>query len=210
MTNITAIKNKMKNPSVQSQYSKKLKDLFITSLKLGAFTFGGGYAMFPLLQREYAQNKGYFTDDEMLDILAVAQSLPGMIAINACILIGYRLCSYLGAFVAVFAIALPSLIVMSIISFFYVQFSTNLYVIAALKGIRIAVIALLVQAVIKLGKQGVKGTFGWIMAITAFLLAIFSNIHLFFLILASGIVGLLYTYLFKNKIDSESSEKEQK
>ena len=192
------------------EYSKKLKDLFLTSLKLGAFTFGGGYAMFPLLQREYSQNKGYFTDDEMLDILAVAQSLPGMLAINACILIGYRLCSYLGAFVAVLGIALPSLIVMSIISLFYVQFSTNLYVIAALKGIRVAVIALLVQAVIKLGKQGVKGLFGWIMAVSAFLLAILSNIHLIFIILASCIIGILYMYLFEKNDESKSQAKEEK
>ena len=95
----------------------------------------------------------------MLDILAVAQSLPGMIAINACILIGYRLCSFPGALVAVLGMALPSLIVMSVISFFYVRFSTNEYVISALKGIRVAVIALLLQAVIKLGKQGVRGAF---------------------------------------------------
>lgn len=182
-------------------YRERLKDLFLTSLKLGAFTFGGGYAMFPLLQREYSQNKGYFTDEEMLDMLAIAQSLPGMISINACIVIGYRLCSVWGAIAAVIGISLPSLFVMSVISFFYVQFSSNPYVIAALKGIRIAVIGLLIQAVIKLGKQGVKGIFGWVMAITAFLFSIFSNVHLIFIILAGGIVGILYTYILQTTQD---------
>lgn len=187
-------------------YRERLKDLFLTSLKLGAFTFGGGYAMFPLLQREYSQNKGYFTDEEMLDMLAVAQSLPGMLSINACIIIGYRLCSVPGAIAAVIGVSLPSLIVMSIISFFYVQFSSNPYVTAALKGIRVAVIGLLVQAVIKLGKQGVRGTFGWILAITAFLFSMFSNIHLIFIILAGGIVGILYTYISQSTQDELESE----
>lgn len=107
----------MSKGNKNSNYKNKLKDLFLTSLKLGAFTFGGGYAMFPLLQREYSQNKGYFTDEEMLDMLAVAQSLPGMLSINACIIIGYKLCSVPGAIAAVIGVSLPSLVVMSIISF---------------------------------------------------------------------------------------------
>ena len=189
-------------------YKDRLKDLFLTSLKLGAFTFGGGYAMFPLLQREYSQNKGYFTDEEMLDMLAVSQSLPGMLSINACIIIGYRLCSVPGAIAAVIGVSLPSVVVMSIISFFYVQFSSNPYVVAALRGIRVAVIGLLVQAVIKLGKQGVKGAFGWILAITAFLFSMFSNVHLIFIILAGGIIGILYTYILQctqSPVDEQSN-----
>lgn len=191
----------MSKGNKNSKYKNKLKDLFLTSLKLGAFTFGGGYAMFPLLQREYSQNKGYFTDEEMLDMLAVAQSLPGMLSINACIIIGYRLCSVPGAIAAVIGVSLPSLIVMSIISFFYVQFSSNEYVVAALKGVRVAVIGLLFQAVLKLGKQGVKGIFGWILAVTAFLFSMFSNLHLIFIILAGGLVGILYTYILQTTQD---------
>lgn len=191
----------MSKSNKNSKYKNKLKDLFLTSLKLGAFTFGGGYAMFPLLQREYSQNKGYFTDEEMLDMLAVAQSLPGMLSINACIIIGYRLCSVPGAIAAVIGVSFPSLIVMSIISFFYVQFSSNEYVVAALKGVRVAVIGLLFQAVLKLGKQGVKGIFGWILAVTAFLFSMFSNLHLIFIILAGGLVGILYTYILQTTQD---------
>lgn len=191
----------MSKGNKNSKYKNKLKDLFLTSLKLGAFTFGGGYAMFPLLQREYSQNKGYFTDEEMLDMLAVAQSLPGMLSINACIIIGYRLCSVPGAIAAVIGVSLPSLIVMSIISFFYVQFSSNEYVVAALKGVRVAVIGLLIQAVINLGKQGVKGIFGWVLAVTAFLFSMFSNLHLIFIILAGGLVGILYTYILQTTQD---------
>lgn len=199
----------MENKKITTSYKYRLKDLFLTSLKLGAFTFGGGYAMFPLLQREYSQNKGYFTDEEMLDMLAVAQSLPGMLSINACIIIGYRLCSVPGAVLAVLGVSLPSLIVMSVVSFFYIQFSSNPYVTAALKGIRVAVIGLLIQAVIKLGKQGVKGTFGWVLAITAFIFSMFSNVHLIFIIIAGGIVGILYTYILQTTKDPIEPNQEE-
>ena len=147
---------------------KKMLELFTIVLKLGAFTFGGGYAMFPLMEREYVEKRQWFETQEMLDMLAVAQSLPGMISINASILVGYRLFGIVGSLVAVIGLALPSLIVLSIISFFYVKFRENIYVNTALKGIRVAVVALLVQAVIKLGKPGVRGVFGWVMACAGF------------------------------------------
>jgi chromate transporter len=179
-------------PKYKGDY-KKLFELFSIVLKLGAFTFGGGYAMFPLMEREYVEKRGWFETKEMLDMLAVAQSLPGMISINASILVGYRLFGVLGSVVAVFGLALPSLIVLSVLSFFYVQFRENIYVNAALKGIRVAVIALLVQAVIKLGKPGVKGVFGWVMASLAFLTALIFSIHPIIIILAGLFVGIIYS-----------------
>jgi chromate transporter len=178
---------------------KKLLELFIIVLKLGAFTFGGGYAMFPLMEREYVEKRGWFETQEMLDMLAVAQSLPGMISINASILVGYRLFGILGASVAVIGLALPSLIVLSIISFFYVKFRENIYVNTALKGIRVAVVALLVQAVIKLGKPGVRGVFGWVMACAAFLVALIFSIHPVIIILGGLLAGIIYTQFFAKK-----------
>jgi chromate transporter len=171
---------------------KKLWELFIIVLKMGAFTFGGGYAMFPLMQREYTEKRGWFETQDMLDILAVAQSLPGMISINASIMVGYKMFGVLGAIVAVIGLSLPSIIVLSVISFFYVQFRDNIYVNAALKGIRVAVIALLVQAVVKLGKTGVKKVFGWVMACAAFLVALIFSIHPIIIILASLFIGIIY------------------
>ena len=172
---------------------KKLFELFTIVLKLGAFTFGGGYAMFPLMEREYVENRGWFETQEMLDMLAVAQSLPGMISINASILVGYRLFGVVGSLIAVLGLALPSLIALSILSFFYVKFRENVYVNAALKGIRVAVVALLVQAVIKLGKPGVKGVFGWIMACAAFAVALIFSIHPILIILSGLLIGIVYT-----------------
>ncbi len=185
-------------PKYKGDY-KKLLELFTIVLKLGAFTFGGGYAMFPLMEREYVEKRGWFETQEMLDMLAVAQSLPGMISINASILVGYRLFGILGASVAVLGLALPSLIVLSIISFFYVKFRENVYVNTALKGIRVAVVALLVQAVIKLGKPGVRGVFGWMMACAAFLVALIFSIHPVLIILGGLLVGIIYTQFFSKK-----------
>ena len=178
---------------------KKLFELFTIVLKLGAFTFGGGYAMFPLMEREYVEKRQWFETQEMLDMLAVAQSLPGMISINASILVGYRLFGIIGSLVAVIGLALPSLIVLSIISFFYVKFRENIYVNTALKGIRVAVVALLVQAVIKLGKPGVRGVFGWVMACAAFLVALIFSIHPVLIILGGLLVGIIYTQFFVKK-----------
>lgn len=178
---------------------KKLWELFIIVLKLGAFTFGGGYAMFPLMQREYTEKRGWFETQDMLDILAVSQSLPGMISINASIMVGYKMFGVLGAIVAVIGLSLPSIIVLSVLSFFYVQFRDNTYVNATLKGIRVAVIALLVQAVVKLGKTGVKKVFGWVMACGAFLVALIFSIHPVIIILASLFIGIIYKSLQERK-----------
>lgn len=178
---------------------KKLWELFIIVLKLGAFTFGGGYAMFPLMQREYTEKRGWFETQDMLDILAVSQSLPGMISINASIMVGYKMFGVLGAIVAVIGLSLPSIIVLSVLSFFYVQFRDNTYVNAALKGIRVAVIALLVQAVVKLGKTGVKKVFGWVMAYAAFFVALIFSIHPVIIILASLFIGIIYKSLQERK-----------
>lgn len=189
---------KRSQPKYKGDY-KKLLELFVIVLKLGAFTFGGGYAMFPLMEREYVDKRQWFETQEMLDILAVSQSLPGMISINASIMVGYRLFGVVGALVAVFGLALPSVIVLSILSFFYVQFRENIYVNAALKGIRVAVVALLIQAVIKLGKPGVKGVFGWIIACLAFLTALIFSVHPVIIILSGLLIGIVYTLIRDKK-----------
>lgn len=186
--------------SKKRDYSK-LWELFKITLMLGATTFGGGYAMFPLMEKEYVEKKGWFETKDMLDMLAVSQSLPGMISVNATLMVGYRLCGVVGALIALVGLVFPSLIALSIISFFYVSFSSNKWVVAALSGVRVGVIGLLIQAVIKLGKPAIKDLFSWILAIATFLLAIFSGIHPVFIIIAGAVIGILYSNLKKAKED---------
>lgn len=174
---------------------KLLLQICIIALKMGTFTFGAGYAMFPLMRTEYAVKRNWFNESELLDILAVGQSLPGMISVNASALIGYRLYGVLGAAVAVFSMVLPSVVMLCIITLFYVKFITNPYVNAALKGIGAGVVALLAQTAFKLGKPAIKGAFGWIVSILAFVLFFVFPGQVLLMIAAGIVTGLAYSLL---------------
>ena len=96
---------------------KPVFDLFLTFMKIGAFTFGGGYAMIPLIQREVCTNKKWLKDEDILDIIAIAESTPGPIAINAATFVGYRVAGFFGAFMATLGVVLPSFVIITAISF---------------------------------------------------------------------------------------------
>jgi len=170
---------------------KLLKDLFFVTLRIGAFTFGGGYAMIPLMQREFVEKRGWIDEKDIVDIFAIAQSVPGVIAINSSIFIGYRIAGVSGAISAALGVTLPSLVVLSIISFYYIQFKSNTYIVAAMEGVRAAVVALMASAVIKLGKPSIKDGFGWVAAVLAFLAVVIFDIHAILLIVCGGIAGWL-------------------
>ena len=120
--------------------------IFLTMLKLGALTFGGGYAMVPLFKNEFVQKRGWISSEDMVNMVALSQSVPGAIAINCGILVGYRLKKLRGALAAVAGIILPSLILLTAVTYLYEALRDNVYVAGALRGIRAAVVALLVFA----------------------------------------------------------------
>ena len=101
---------------------KKLIELFISIFKIGAFTFGGGYAMIPLIEEEVVNNKGWLSKEEFVDILIVAQSLPGALAVNTSIFLGYKISGILGAITTLIAVILPSFFIILIIAIFFMQF----------------------------------------------------------------------------------------
>jgi chromate transporter len=150
--------------------AKLLLDIGAIALKMGTFTFGAGYAMFPLMRAEYSVKRKWFGESELLDVLAVGQSLPGMISVNASALIGYRLCGIPGAAVAVFFLVLPTVVLLPILSLFYVKFMNDPYVGAALKGISAGVVALLAHTAWKLAGPSLKNAFSWIVCGAAFML----------------------------------------
>lgn len=131
--------------------------LVISFFKVGLFTFGGGYAMLPILQREIVENHGWITEEELLDCFAIGQCTPGVIAVNTATYIGYRRKGVLGSVLATFAIVLPSFVIISLISLFLRHFADNVYVAYAFMGIRVAVAVLVADALIKLFRKGVKG-----------------------------------------------------
>ena len=168
-----------------------LLEIFTTFFRVGAFTFGGGLAMLPLFEREVIDNKGWVEKEDILDIYAISQSLPGVIAVNSSTFIGYRLAGVPGAIAAITGVMAPSLIVIVAIASVFTQFRENFYVAKALKGVRAAVAALIFLAAYRISKGSLKGVFGLTLAITAFLLTSLTNINVIYIILAGGLLGVI-------------------
>lgn len=137
-----------------------LLELFAAFFKIGLFTFGGGYAMLPMLQREVVDRHGWATEEELLDYYAISQCTPGVIAVNTATFVGTKLGGALAGAVATLAVVTPSLLIITAISLLLQNFASIELVQHALAGIRIAVAALVVSSVIKLYKKGVKGALG--------------------------------------------------
>lgn len=182
--------------------AKLLFQLFFATFKLGLFTFGGGYAIVPLLQKEFVENKKWIDAAEMVDIVALSQAAPGAIAINASVFIGYRLGGVPGALCSALGSALPSLIILYLVTLVYKEFASNKYVAGALRGIRAGVAALMLQAVYKLGKPALKALFGWIFAAVCFIIVLLTDINAVLVILGGGLCGWLY-YLISGRLKKQ-------
>lgn len=170
---------------------KLLWTLFLAMFKLGAFTFGGGYAIVPMMQKEYVEKRHWINENEMIDIVAISQSVPGAIAVNASIFIGYRLAGVPGALLSTLGASLPSLIILAIISLFYQAFIANTYVAAAMQGIRACVVAMMISAVIKLGKPALVDWLCWVLALATCVAVLWLDINAIYLILAGGVIGFI-------------------
>ena len=169
--------------------------LFLTMLKIGLFTFGGGYAMLALLENEFVSKKQWIDKDEFLDMVAIAESTPGPIAINAATYIGYRMLGVLGSLTATVAVCVPSFVIVYAISVFFDTFLSFTLVAYAFKGIQVCVIYLILSAGLKMLKQMKKTAFN-IVILSAVILcmvafSVFSvNFSTIFYILISGGIGL--------------------
>lgn len=133
-----------------------LWQLFKATFLLSAFTFGGGFVIVSLMKKKFVEGLGWLEEDEMLDITAIAQSSPGPIPINASVILGYRMCGLPGTLVAILGTALPPMIIISVISMFYVQFRSNPIIALALQVMRAGVAAVIFDVVINLAKNVIK------------------------------------------------------
>ena len=170
---------------------KELFDLFWTFCKIGALTFGGGYAMLPLIQREVVENKKWSTEKEILDYYAVGQCTPGVIAVNTATFIGFKLKGIIGGIVATLGVVFPSLIIILIIASFLQNFANLSIVQSAFAGIRVAVVALIITTVIKLLKSSVKDYLGILIAILTFIVSVFLGLSPVYVVIASGLAGFI-------------------
>ena len=173
---------------------KELLDLFWAFCRIGGLTFGGGYAMLPMLQAEVVDKYKWATEEELLDYYAVGQATPGVIAVNTATFIGYKNKGILGALFATSGVVFPSLVIIMIIAGLIENFSHIQVVQYAFSGIRIVVCVLILNAVIKLWKNSVCGNLAIIIFISSFIGAGLLNISPIYIVIVSGIVGLLTRY----------------
>lgn len=182
---------------------KILGALFWTFCRIGALTFGGGYAMLPMLQKEVVDKQGWTTEEELMDYYAIGQCTPGIIAINTATFIGYQQRKLLGAIFATAGMVFPSLVIITVIAAFIQNFAELAIVQHAFAGIRVAVCALILDAVIKLWKSGVKNAVGIFLCLAAFLLTAILGISPIFTVLAAGIFGIVSGLLRNRKAGQE-------
>jgi len=174
--------------------------MFTAVLSVCLFTFGGGLVIVPLLRKKFVEGLGWFEDEEMMDLVAIAQSTPGPIAINCSTLIGYRLAGIRGALTTVFAALLPPLVIITIISFAYEAFSDNTIVRMALRALQAGVAAVIADVAFGMGANVVKPKkiLPIVIMVAAFIAAFFLRINVAFIIIACGLIGLFST-MFKQK-----------
>ena len=170
---------------------KKLIQLFIVFFKIGAFTFGGGYAMIPLISKEVVENKKWITDDDILEIVAIAESTPGPIAINSATFVGYKVCGFWGSFFATLGTVLPSFCIIFVISFLLEEFKDIKAVGFAFQGIRAGVLALLLKAIVTMYKKCPKNLISYIIMAASFILTALLDLPVLAVLIGCAVFGLI-------------------
>ena len=179
--------------------AKELFKIFTSFFKIGAFTFGGGYAMIPLIQKEAVEKNGWISDDDILEILAIAESTPGPIAINSATFVGYRAAGVFGSMLATLGVVLPSFVIILILSFVLRQFQELEAVRYAFMGIRAGVLALLCKSLWTLYKKSPKGWPAYVVMAGAFILTALFDINVLFVIVGCAIFGLVTSHYLQRR-----------
>lgn len=185
---------------MKKDYKLFLK-LFVSTFYISAFTFGGGYVIVPLMRKKFVEGYRWIEEREMLDITAIAQSSPGAIAVNASILIGYRVAGVAGAAVTVLGTVLPPLITLSVISMFYTAFQESAAVGAVLRGMNAGVAAVIADVILTMGADIAKekSVFSFLVMALSFLAVFIFHTDVKLVILACGLLGLANALLAKRK-----------
>lgn len=173
---------------------KKLFKMFLTFFKIGSFTFGGGYAMIPLIEREVVDNNKWISKDEFIDIIAISQSFPGALAINSCAFIGYKIGGVTGGLLGLLGVGLPSFLIILIIALAFSKFR-DLYIVELIfNGINAAVPLLILVGVNSLAKVLPKTYKNIILVILTIILNVFFNVNPVYIILAAAIYGVIINH----------------
>ena len=171
---------------------KELLRIFVTFCKVGALTFGGGYTMLPILQREVVEKRNWVSEEDVMDFYAVGQCLPGLIAVNTAGFIGNRIRGKAGGVAAALGVIFPSMIIIMIIAAFIQNFIEYPAVQRAFYGIRIAVAALVTDAIVKMWKKSMLDGFCILLFIAVFLLSALAGVSTMYLVLGAVACGILF------------------
>ncbi|HHY82686.1 MAG TPA: chromate transporter [Clostridiales bacterium] len=190
---------------MSSSTLKKSLKLFTVFFRIGAFTFGGGYAMIPYIEREIVENNKWIKSEDIIDIFAIVQSVPGVIAVNSSTFVGYRVAGIFGALAATLGVVLPSYILIAVIAMFLYNFKEYPFVNEAFYGIQAGVAALMCHVVFKLGKTGIRNGYALVLAMAAFLALTVFGAPAIPVLLAAGVIGLV-SMAIRNKNKKEGEE----
>ena len=181
--------------------SKKLLKLFLSTLYISAFTFGGGFVIITFMKRKFVDELHWIDENEMLDLTAMAQSSPGAIAVNAAILVGWRVGGFPGMLTAVIGTVIPPIAIISVISLIYSAFASNIYVALVLKGMQAGVAAVILDVVCSLGIKVIKqkSVIQIIVMVAAFAATFIFNINVIYIILAAAVTGIVTEVIKKKK-----------
>lgn len=180
---------------------KTLLKLFLSTLYISTFTFGGGFVIITFMKRKFVDELHWIDENEMLDLVALAQSSPGAIAVNAAILVGWHVSGLIGMIMAVLGTILPPMLILTTVSFFYSMFATNVYIAFILKGMQAGVAAVIFDVVCGLGVNVIKlhrSVYLIIMA-GAFIATSIFNIQVVYIILVSILFGILLEFWSRNR-----------
>ena len=169
-----------------------LRKLFFSTLYISTFTFGGGFVIITFMKKKFVDELHWIDENEMLDLAALAQSSPGAIAVNAAILVGWRMAGFAGMLVAIIGTILPPMMILSVISFFYAAFASNVYVALVLKGMQAGVAAVILDVVCELGFKVLKerSAVHLLIMAAAFAATFFWGVNVIFIILAAAFAGI--------------------
>lgn len=173
--------------------------LLLSFMKIGVVTFGGGYAMIPIIENETSKKRKWVSGEDLLDIVAISESTPGPIAICAASFIGYRVVGVIGAFMATLGVVLPSFVIIFLISIFLREFSSYDIVKYAFAGIRAGVLALIIKAVISMFKKAPKNILAYIIMALAFSLVVLFSANVLAIILSSAVIGIVASYIARKR-----------
>ena len=187
---------------------KTLLKLFWAFFKIGAFTFGGGYAMIPVIQQEVCEKNKYIENEEIVDIFAMSQSLPGVLSVNASIFTGYKIAGVAGAVVSAAAIILPAMAAIFIIYPFMVMFKENIWVEYAFEGIRAGIVTLMLIAVIKLYKTSIVDKVSFFIMLAVVVLGLFTGINTAILLVIGAVIGVTRKIIEIKKISKKDKKED--